>query len=312
MDKKVYKTPDELITILRDERKLTVSQPLRAKRLLLENNYYSITANKDLFYEKGVRQYKKGVEFEQLYAIYYFDKLFKTTILKHLLMIEQKIKTAISDHISKRYGYKDRDYLKLQNYDQSSQYLNDTINKIKGQMADYGSKNRCVHHYQVTYGYVPFWVLSKCLTMGVIRDYFQILKPSDQDVIAKQILEKEIKTHSVKKLKVMIALITDIRNMCAHDELLIGYKHGRLYLSPLEEHKLLKLKNPNNPKEGRNDLLALLITIKYLVNKTTYHMFMEQITSLINRYYSKIKNVVTLKEFLNYIGLTENYQLLDN
>ena len=304
MSNKEYKSVDELITIL-ENKGLTFSQKQRAKRLLTENNYYCVTAYKKLFYEKGKSEFKKGVDFENLFEVYSFDKSFKTVVLKHLLFIEQKIKTAISNQISLKYGIKETSYLKKENYDQTSPYLEDNLNKIKEQYHKFGPKNTAVNHYKDEHGFVPFWVLSKCLTMGVIRDYLTILKPSDQLIIINNLIENKIEKKPAKRAKAMVALFADIRNMCAHDEKLIGYVHERIAISDAPELDKLGLKNT---ARGRSDILALIISVKYFVNRTMYNEFIQDITSSINKCYKRISNCITKAEFLEYIGLPENYE----
>ena len=304
MSNKEYKSVDELITIL-ENKGLTFSQKQRAKRLLTENNYYCVTAYKKLFYEKGKSEFKKGVDFENLFEVYSFDKSFKTVVLKHLLFIEQKIKTAISNQISLKYGIKETSYLKKENYDQTSPYLEDNLNKIKEQYHKFGPKKTAVNHYKDEHGFVPFWVLSKCLTMGVIRDYLTILKPSDQLIIINNLIENKIEKKPAKRAKAMVALFADIRNMCAHDEKLIGYVHERIAISDAPELDKLGLKNT---ARGRSDILALIISVKYFVNRTMYNEFIQDITSSINKCYKRISNCITKAEFLEYIGLPENYE----
>ncbi|MCR5309678.1 MAG: Abi family protein [Bacilli bacterium] len=303
---KEYKTVEELINIL-EGKGLVFSQRQRAKRLLIENNYYCVTAYKKLFYKNNERAFLDNVDFEDLFNVYSFDKSFKTIILKHLLFIEQKIKTAISNKISKEYGIKETDYLKKTNYDLTNRYLDENLQKIIDQKNKYGSKNSAVRHYKETYGFVPFWVLSKCLTMGAVRDYFTILKPSDQFEIIQNLLEKKIDKKPVKRAKAMISLFADIRNMCAHDDKLIGYVHERITIAETDE--LAKLGIKENSK-GRSDILALLISVKYFVNRTMYNEFIQDITSTIKKCHKKIARVVSKKEFLSYIGLPENYEEL--
>ena len=137
---KVFKSTDELIAIL-EEKGLSFSQKQRAKRLLNENNYYCITAYKNLFYKKNERVYREGVDFEDLYEVYSFDKALKTTILKHLLFIEQKIKTALSNQISIKYGVDEKKYLRTANFDQTSPFLKENLNKIRKQARTFGNKN---------------------------------------------------------------------------------------------------------------------------------------------------------------------------
>lgn len=311
MAAKEYKKIDELIQIL-SEKGMLFSQPTRARRLLTENNYYCVTAYKHLFYQRNTRIYKDKVDFEHLYAVYSFDKAFKTIILKHLLFIEQKIKTSISNQISSKYGIRERQYLKKCNFDPTNKHLEENLKKIKRQLKTFGKKNASVSHYKDKHGFIPFWVLSKCLTMGVIRDFIYILKPSDLSIIIDSVLEKKIAKKPAKKAKAMIAFFADVRNMCAHDEMLLHYSHRRIVISPLKEHEKIGCKKDNNGNyiQGLNDLTALIISIKYFVNRTMYNEFIQNISSCINSCYKKIENVVSKEEFLEYIGLPKDYEEL--
>lgn len=308
---KEYKSIDELINIL-ESKGMSFSQKSRAKRLLSENNYYCITGYKKLFYKNNKSEFKNGVDFEDLYAVYTFDKTFKTTILKHLLLIEQKIKTVISNQISSKYGIDEKKYLRKNNFNSDDEHIDENLKKIRTQLRVFGKKNVAVKHYKETYGFVPFWVLSKCLTMGVIRDLFYIMKPSDQSVVTSSLLNKTFDKKPVKKAKIMIALFADIRNMCAHDEKLIGYVHERITIPILEEHNHVRCRTniSGEPIQGRSDILALIISIKYFVNRTMYNEFVQNISSCINSCYRKISHCISKSEFLDYIGLPDNYEEL--
>lgn len=310
MAAKEFKTTDELIAIL-ESKGMSFSQKSRAKRLLNENNYYCITAYKKLFYKTDIREFKEGVDFEDLYAVYTFDKLFKTTILRHLLLIEQKIKTAISNQISDKYGIDNKKYLRKGNFDSTSPFLADNLNKLRHQVRVFGNKNVAVKHYKSKHGFIPFWVLSKCLTMGVIRDLLYIMKPSDQSIIIDSLLEKHLDKKPVKKAKIMIALFADIRNMCAHDEMLISYVHERITIPELPEHSAVKCRRKDGVLvQGRSDILALIISIKYFVNRTMYNELIQNISSCINNCYRKISHCISKADFLEFIGLPEDYEEL--
>ena len=196
------------------------------------------------------------------------------------------------------------------NFDQTNEHLEEKLQKIKKQIKTFGKKNTAVNHYKQNHGFIPFWVLSKCLTMGVIRDLIYILKPSDLSIIINSVLEKPIEKKPVRKAKAMIAFFADIRNMCAHDEMLINYKHRRLTISPVDEHNSINCKKDSNGNyvQGLNDLTALIISIKYFVNRTMYNEFIQNISSCINSCYKKIKDVVSKEAFLDYIGLPKDYE----
>ena len=78
----------------------------------------------------------------------------------------------------------------------------------------------------------------------------------------------------------------------------------------MPELKKLGMDNSKQSIRGRSDILALLICVKYFVNKTMYNEFIQDITSSINKYYKRISRQITKQEFLNYIGLPENYEEL--
>ena len=305
---KEYKTPDEILDLLKS-RNLNISSPVRAKRILSENNYFFIKGYKSIFLNNNVEviKYKDGVDFEDLYRLYNFDKDVKVLLFRYLLDIEQKIKATLSNYISDKYGVKDSQYLRRSNYNLDCSYLDKVLKKIKDQRKTYGKKNDAVKYYKDKYNYIPLWVLTKALTMGAIRDLYNIMKPDDQDRIAQNILEKDIPKKRVATLKNMIALLVDVRNMCAHDEMLINFEHKRIYLAMPELNNFkLKRNSKNNIIQGTKDLFTVLISIKYLTNRTTYNQFIQNLESKISKFVSKTK-CITDKELLDYMHLPINY-----
>lgn len=303
-----YKTPDEIIEIL-EKRNLTFSSPVRAKRILTENNYFFLKGYNSIFLESidDIIKYKDGVDFEDIYRLYNFDKDIKVLLFRYLLDIEQKIKANLSNYISSKYGVKDSQYLKKTNYNLDSPYVDKVLKNIKDQRKTYGEKNEAVKYYKNKYKYIPLWVLTKALTMGAIRDLYNIMKPDDQDRIARSILEKEVPKKRVATLKNIIALLVDVRNMCAHDEMLINFEHKRIYLEmPELDHFELKKNTKKNLIQGTKDLFAVLIAIKYLTNRTTYNQFIQNLESKISKFVSKT-NCITSEELLDFMNLPNNY-----
>lgn len=303
---KEYKNPDEIMQILKD-RGMTFKNPKRAKRILTENNYFFLKGYNQLLLDSN-DNYKKDVDFEDLFDLYILDKDIKMIVFRHLLEIEQKIKANLSNFISSKYGIKETQYLKKSNFDSTNQYVARVIKKIKEQKKIYGEKNDAVKYYKDKYNYVPLWVLSKSLTMGTIRDLYSIMKPDDQDRISKEILYINIEKKRVVKLKSIIALLADVRNMCAHDEILMCYKHKRIHISELPEHSyfLLKKNKTGDLIQGVSDLFAILVSIKYLINRTTYNLFIQNIESKIEKFL-KIHPNILREDLLNYINLPDNF-----
>ena len=143
--------------------------------------------------------------------------------------------------------------------------------------------------------------------MSLKDDLYNIMKPDDQDRISQIILEKDIPKRRVATLKNIIAILVDVRNMCAHDEILINFEHKRIDIQmPELQHFNLKTNSKGNIIQGRKDLLAVLISIKYLTNRTTYNLFIQNLESKISQFARKTK-CISYDELLDYMHLPNNY-----
>ena len=86
-------------------RNILISNGSKAKAILIRENYYQlINGYKHIFLdlvESKKRQddyYKNGTTFEQIYALYEFDRNLRNILMKYILMTEKfyKIKTCLS------------------------------------------------------------------------------------------------------------------------------------------------------------------------------------------------------------------------
>ena len=80
---KTYKTIDELIDIL-ESKNVNISDKKVAKYYIEKYSYYSIVNSyKWIFKEKD--KYKDNASFEEIFAMYKFDKNLKVILLKYIL-----------------------------------------------------------------------------------------------------------------------------------------------------------------------------------------------------------------------------------
>ena len=71
---KEFKTVEEQIDLLKN-RNISFNDEEKAKKILLNNNYYNIiNGYKDLFLDSNQIIYKMGTKFEEIYALYEFDR----------------------------------------------------------------------------------------------------------------------------------------------------------------------------------------------------------------------------------------------
>ena len=94
-------------------------------------------------------------------------------MFKNLLIVENNLKSIISYRLSKKYGIREKDYLKPSNFSQDIKkvrQVNDVLNKIKRQIKLNGRQHSATLHCLSNYGYVPLWILVKLLSFGMIKE----------------------------------------------------------------------------------------------------------------------------------------------
>ena len=157
MASKVFKTLDEQVEIL-ESKGLTIKDVEKAKDLLLRENYFFINGYRHVFLKQDSNHnFVEGATFEEMYALFQFDRQLRNIIFKNILIVENNYKSVVSYVLSRNYGYKERDYLKLQNFtqDRSKQrQVNDLIRKMKRQIRVNGGQHSATLHYINNYDHL--------------------------------------------------------------------------------------------------------------------------------------------------------------
>ena len=181
---KQYKNPDELVEYL-VLKGVIVSDKENVIDKLKKYSYYGIVNTyKDIF-KKSDNTYKENVSFDEIYALYEFDKNIRTIFLKYILEIEILIKTLLAETIAEKYGISN--YLAIDNFDNNvnSFVIEESILKIKEEIEKQNGKHEAVTHYINEYGFVPPFVLVKILTLGELSRLYVMLKQTDRQNISK-------------------------------------------------------------------------------------------------------------------------------
>ena len=225
-----------------------------------------------------------------------------------LFEIEQKVKTVFLNNFSERHGYKETDLFNPDNYDIKNPYLSEVLKKLKEQIHWYGKTSKSYIYYKKHYGYVPIWVLVKVLSFGMIRDLIVCQKNSDKDHIYKKLVnDKNVKNGEIPTF---LELLITYRNICCHDDKLIGYIHNKVNIKTTKyHHQFDLLNNSNGYIAGKKDLFASIICIKYFADKESYSKFIDNILNLIKEYSKKI-NSITKQELMKYMFLPKDFEKL--
>lgn len=293
MIEKQFKNLDEQIEIFK-HKGLIISDEDYAKNVLLRENYFFLNGYRHLFVNIEDRMFKKGTRFEELYSLFLFDRSFRNILFKNLLIIENNLKSITSYQLSKKYGYRERDYLRPKNFTQlpeKQRQVNDLIKKMKRQIRVNGTQHSATLHYVSNYGYIPLWILVKVLSFGIVSEMFSILKPEDQKEISKIYnIEADVFTG-------YLPILANYRNLCAHEDILYDNKTQK-EIDDTIYHQLLKIPKANGEYTcGKRDLFALIIIMKQMLQPDEFKNMsieLENVIQTLNYNLSTIKIDVVL------------------
>lgn len=303
---KTFKTIDEQIQILRDKG-LTIDDEDSVKETLLRENYFFLSGYRHLFLD-GIKskQFRKGTNFRELYAMFFFDRQLRYIIFKNLLIIENNLKSIFSYQLSKNYGFKEKDYLKPSNFNTSfekSRQVNDLLRKIKRQIRVNGGQHAATTHYISNYGYIPLWVVVKVLSFGIVCELYSIMKSSDQEEIA------NIYNLKVSDLLSFLPILANYRNLCAHEDILYDNRTA-VSIETTKYHGMLELPRIDNEYTcGKNDLFALIIIMKFLLRKDEFRLLIKEIDYEKSVLSGKLK-VIDVEDVMGFMGFPKNYTKL--
>ena len=301
---KEFKTLDEQIEILKD-RGLVINDIDKATSLLLRENYFFINGYRHIFMKNHKdNSFIKGTKFEELYAVFQFDRSFRNILFKNLLIVENNLKSIIAYTLSKKYGIKEKDYLKPSNFSQDSKKIrqvNDVLNKIRRQIKLNGRQHSATLHYLSNYGYVPLWILVKLLSFGMINELYAILKPEDKLLVA-QYYNLDVET-----LGIYIGLLSNYRNLCAHEDIVFDHKTQK-EIPDTRYHRLLDIPTVNDEYVyGKNDIFGVVIMLKSMLNENDFVDFVNEINYELSLLDGRVE-VIPQNKILDRMGFPENWE----
>lgn len=274
---KEYKSNEELINYLLSKG-IIVSNKKDALEKIERYTYYSVVNTyKNIFKDKN-GNYINNVSFDEIYALFEFDKNLKNIVLKYCLEIETVIKSIMANQISKVYGIKD--YLNTSNWDDriNTDIKESLLRKINKEIEKDYNVHTAVTHYIDNYGFVPPFVLVKILTFGIASSYYGLLKQSDRQAIAKYFKISD------KLLKQILKNLTTIRNIAAHSDRLYNYT-SKFYLSfKLIDKNYIKSDNITN-------LYMVIRCMEKLLTKEQYEELYNSICEEIRKLENKLKSI---------------------
>ena len=264
-----------------------------AKRILDKENYYNlINGYKPLFidttYQGQGEQYKTGAKFNEIYALFLFDRELRLLFLRYILEIENNMRSIISHDFSKKYGHEN--YLKIDNFDKNPGVLGEvaelvsvihreTANQIK-------KKNPMILHHVLSYGNIPLWVLVNIISLGTLSKFYSLLEQKDQNDIGKQFNLKP------QDMKTYLKNLSLARNWCAHDERFFDKRvKSQITSNQIHESLGISVCNRGQYTAGKDDVFSIVIIFKRLLPRKEFNKFTSSINKQLNVLAGKLSTI---------------------
>ena len=308
MAKKIFKTLEEQIGIL-ESKGLVVRNRNFALEVLFRENYFFLNGYRHPFMKsKDVKTYIGGTTFEELYSLFVFDRKLRNILFKNILIIENNVKSIISYQLSKKYGYREKDYLNPSNFNNTFDYrkrINDLIGKMKRQIKTNATQHSATKHYAFNYGYIPLWVLVKVLSFGIVVELFSVLKKDDQyDIIDNYGLDLDT-------FSCYLSILSNYRNLCAHEDIVYENRSQR-HISDCFLHRRLNIPMMDNEYiYGKNDLFSLMIIFRCMLKDEEVCSLVCEIENIVNELDYNLKTI-PIGKILDRMGFPLNwYEIKD-
>ena len=301
---KNFLTYDQQLHILEYDKQLAIPDHEYAAKKLEELSYYSLIGGyKFLFKHTPSNKYIYGVTFDELVAFYYFDEELRTLFLKYILHVERHIKSMFSYHFCEKYGEQQSMYLNIKNYNHTGKNHSALVRLTHSlqKAISLPSKYTYIEHSANTYHNVPLWVATNALTFGQISKMYQY---ATTDIRTK--ISKNFQNVSEKQLHQFINIIGKCRNVCAHGERLFSFRTNETIPDTMLHQKLQIIKNNNHYIYGKQDLFAVVISLRYLISNDEFKQFKTSLSKLIKAVLKQCPHL-TEEQLLDNMGFPANW-----
>mgnify|MGYP003458791242 FL=1 len=301
---KNFLTYEQQLHILEYDKQLAIPNHEYATKKLEELSYYSLIGGyKSLFKHAPSNKYIHGVTFDELVSFYYFDEELRTLFLKYILHVERHIKSMFSYHFCEKYGEQQSMYLNINNYNHTRKNHRELLRLTHSlqKVIATPSKYAYIEHSVNTYHNVPLWVATNALTFGQISKMYQY---ATTDIRTK--ISKNFQNVSEKQLHQFINIIGKCRNVCAHGERLFSFRINETIPDTLLHKKLQITQNNNHYVYGKQDLFAVVIALRYLINNDEFRLFKTALSKLIKTVIKQCPHL-TEKQLLDNMGFPANW-----
>lgn len=302
---KPYLNYDQQIQKLISQKGLIISDRYYAKQMLIDIGYFSLIGGyKTPFINPMTRKYEIPTKFEDIVALYQFDKDLRQLTFGFLIDIEQKIRQLISDSFCSFYGEQQSAYLSPSGFTPAMIHHNAVVKLITilDKLANRDHDHAYIVHQRNTYHNVPLWVLTKALTFGQLSKMYSLLNFRQQSSVSKAypyVTESELARY--------LNALTFFRNVCAHNERLYCHRLIQQDFPDKVLHAKLGIsKRGNQYVQGKKDYFGLVISFRYLLSKDEFNNYKRSLKKIMASYFVK-SDRLSESELLQLMGFPSNW-----
>lgn len=288
-----FTTAEEQIVVLKSKG-LTIQNETAAADLLHTYGYYNIVNSYKTPYlieQNGVKVYRPGTSFEQIYSLSTFDRNIRNAIMAAMLDLEQHIKAVSAEVIAEAFGTNQADYLQMKNYrdrriSQDRFSLASILETLRKAL---NSGKDPIKYYHDNYGVIPPWILFKGIYFSTIINFIRTFKDPQKERLVQKIYGCSQMLSAQKNTKDLLSdtlfICLEYRNLCAHGGRVYNYDSN--YEIHHHYETALDCISPElvefHKKHGISKLLILLNALNY---KQPFHVVSNAITVELNRHLS--------------------------
>lgn len=299
-------TYEQQIQKLRDKN-LTITDEDEAMSILKQDGYYAlITGYKDLFKNSSTKDYRDGTTLHDILTLYQFDERLRELTLRHLLHIERHIRSSLSYAFCERFGDQQSAYLNSANYDNTvkkKNAINRLITKHLTPLLKTQTRYPFLEHNKKAHGNVPLWVLVNALSFGTLSKMYELSAPQIQYAISRDFIAV-----NEKQLGQILDVLTDYRNLCAHNERMFSHRCGKKDIPDLPLHKKLGIPMRGNYYlHGKRDYFAVVLAFRYLLPNSEFLRYKLHLNQLIEKAVNDNQQI-SRNNLLSIMGFPQNWK----
>ncbi|NLW52685.1 MAG: Abi family protein [Tissierellia bacterium] len=298
--KRYFKTVDQQIDILKS-RGLIIKDENLAKEILLHYNYYKVINGTIMFFNRKDDPYKylDNTTFEEIEATHVFDKEIKKIFLNSILDIERHLRSIVAYTFMEHHP-EANSYLNPDNFNNDKSLIDANIYSMSKTIDNFEEEvnyNKSIKYYYKKYNHVPLWFLINFISFGKLVNFYETMKDNEAYEVANDFTKfltdniPEAKGYYLtqRQFESVIKNIKEIRNVCAHDNLILSYKceDDIVDIAPIHD------KYGIEKNDDKKDLFNVYIVMQILLTKDQFR----DLSNLIRAQIEELRKLINKKAF---------------